>query len=104
MPNGFGSFYFVNGRNGTPTTVNFVQTSSTNFSKVYTGGVGGVAPFSGQPEAVPLQFFNNFNGTNDISSRFVTGGYPFTSFGSGGSCRPIFNASPGSPGRIMIFY
>jgi hypothetical protein len=105
IPAGFRSYNFSNGESGSPTFVTFVQSSSTEFRILKTGGVGGVAPNSGQSKqsaAYSLSSTNNNMGVTVLGTQDAA-------FGSGGT--PIIRAGGvnqsggvGGPGRIIIYY
>lgn len=101
LPSGFRNYYFANGNEGLPTVVSFVQSSSTVFSKMLTGGVGGVAPFSGQLPKQPQSY--RIYSSPAITGRTNSGSS--INFGQGGSLTAVSgSAQAGGPGRVIIYY
>lgn len=101
-PSTFTSHYYVNGMDGTPTTVTFIQGASSIFYKVFTGGVGGVAPFSGQHTRAATSYISIPGTTAEIRSIHVGATGP--DFGSGGTPDVFAATSGGGSGRIIIYY
>ncbi|HEV7783200.1 MAG TPA: hypothetical protein VGO58_18120 [Chitinophagaceae bacterium] len=100
LPTGFKNYINLAGNNGAPTFQSVIAVSSTNYSLLWIGGIGAVAPFSGLSEDVTTYKYGNA-GIN-ISSRSHSSEYKF---GCGGSVNFGFPfGNRGSDGLIIIYY
>ncbi len=101
LPAGYRNYFFLNGNPGTATKLTFIQIASTEFSRYYTYGLGGVSPMSGQVQRPEIGTLFN-SSIPDVQNLVVSGSS--TDFGSGGNGYYIGNGFPGGPGRIVIYY
>lgn len=102
FPANFRNFIQIPGNHGTPTLQSVLAVTSTIYNTIFTGGIGGVAPFSGLSADTPLYQYNN--GTATIRSGISSVGSAIK-FACGGSV--IFNAlfgNSGADGMVIIYY
>lgn len=98
IPSGFRNFFYAQGNTGIATTVRMVETAGGVFNRLYTLGVGGVAPFSGllqSPAPSILEGSVQFRSSGAASQ---------TEFGCGSGPTPGGGGFSGGPGRIIIYY
>ncbi|MES2777707.1 MAG: hypothetical protein V4722_26245 [Bacteroidota bacterium] len=99
IPSNFTNFFFIKGNSGSPTQSSYVQVTGSVFGEQTFGGIGGVAPLSGQkpsPSSSELKFGSTINRSIYVSAAQAD-------FGSGGSCN-IINAGSGGNGRVVVYY
>jgi hypothetical protein len=101
LPAGIRSYFYANGEGGTGTSVTIIETSTSVFSRLYKGGVGGVAPFTGQQRQAESWYLDFPTGT-DIRSNFS--GATGAGIGQGGTAPVKTGTAGGGPGAILIYY
>ncbi|MBL7726333.1 MAG: hypothetical protein JNM68_01555 [Dinghuibacter sp.] len=101
VPSGFKAFISTIGQAGTGSFVDFVQMNATTFARKFTAGVGGIAPFSGQPSNTVITSLDPLGTGRTISG--TSGILGVSSFGSGGNCT-TGTATGGGPGRVIIYF
>jgi hypothetical protein len=101
LPADLRSFFYVNGEDGTPTSFTIIQTSATVFSRLYIGGVGGIAPFSGQQRQAQTRYLDFPSGPDARSQ--MNGSTP-AGIGQGGTAPVKVGTTGGGPGAIIIHY
>lgn len=102
MPATYKSFFAINGQSGTGSAIDFIQVNATIFARRLTGGVGGIAPFSGQP-ANTVATNLSLTGTAIRSVNSTLSTFVASSFGSGGNCLAT-GSTAGGPGRVAIYF
>jgi hypothetical protein len=104
MPAGFNSFYAMPGQQGSPTTVSYIQVNATTFTRVFTIGSGGIAPFSGQqPNPVVSHVSPPGSGIRGVISSVLSNS-PLVAFASGGSPSSLGVTNGGGSGRVAIYF
>lgn len=101
-PSAFKNYYFVNGQDGTPTTITYTEVANGVFAKTTIYGTGGLSPFSESPAPVLTVVTNNTAGTPTYFSHKKQNLVP--NFACGGSVNGTGGAQAGGPGRIIIYY